>query len=104
LPRPIAKGGVAGVVKYQEQQEEKRIEAQVLQSLGLKSADLSKLSPDRLAPDQGSGRRCDQEADRDFDEGAGGPERQSGKRPADRKLERQVAAVDATTIALFELQ
>ncbi|GGF17571.1 hypothetical protein GCM10011611_24290 [Aliidongia dinghuensis] len=45
----IAQGGAGGLLKYQEKQAEKKIEEQVLQSMGLKDGDLKNLSPDKLA-------------------------------------------------------
>jgi hypothetical protein len=42
----IAQGGL---LKYQEKQEEKKIEEQVLASMGLKDGDLKNLSPDKMA-------------------------------------------------------
>jgi hypothetical protein len=44
----IANGGSGGLLKYQEKQAEKKIEEDVLQSMGLKDADLKSLSPDKL--------------------------------------------------------
>lgn len=95
--------GRGGLLGYQEKQEEKKVEEQVLASLGLKDGDLKNLSPEQLANvEKAVAKALQQRIENSMKEQA----QQQAEARAKQVFGSNGTSLlsDDTTAALFELQ